>query len=76
MIKYRLTVEDVIPSGTELADTVNVVLTIDGIEAEIRKLYEIYSQTSYRVRMVEITISEQHRTVLFKRATQDTPFVS
>lgn len=75
MIKYRLTVEDVIPSGSELGDTVNSILTVEGTLIELEKLYEIYCQTPYRIALVEITTSEKHRTISFKRATQDSPFI-
>lgn len=78
MITYRLTVETVIPSGTELADKVETVLTCDGNHHEVLLAYKAFKNltANYRLRMVEITREESHKTIEFTRSIHDNPFVT
>ncbi len=78
MKRYELFVQTVEPSGTELADKVTTVLHCKGNEHEVRLAYKAFKSLTafYRLRIVEITIEESHKTIEFTRSTHDNPFVT
>ncbi len=76
MITYRLTVELVEPSGTELADKVSTIMVAEGNLHILVSVYNQLEEMSYRLRLVEITTEEHHHTIKFRRASTDNPFVT
>ena len=75
--KYRLTVETVEPSGTELPDRVNLIMQAEGSYAPLFVTYQFLSQYgNYRVRLSKFVIHESYESLLFKKSDQDNPFVT
>ena len=74
MIKtYRLTVDDVMQSGSELPDKVDRIMTAEGNLDILILAFRQMEKTPYRLRLVEIQKEETHQTLEFRRAVSDNP---
>lgn len=75
MIKYHLSAYKVVPSYTELADDVTLVLSVESLELPIlQTLYDCLAQNKqYRIYLEEITEVRTSKKLARQRASSDRP---
>jgi len=76
---YEITVFKVEPSGTELADKIDLLFSARFKESDHQlasDLFEVLSKhTPYRIYLEEVRSEVAHKKIRFKRASGDNPFV-
>lgn len=76
-LSYVITVVNVLPSYTELADTETTILRAESSDYPMMcDLYEYLAQSHNRVRLEEVKTETHHRTLRFKKSIRDNPFVT